>query len=444
MGAQVVDYRISTLIVLCKDCGNDVGLYPARHKCQPVDRPAMPALPAQFMKNKTEQSNSLAPPSLLDVPKPSFGSSQINKGIHSEVVEDNEESVYFNNFAANLPEQKEQTGKKLWGKVRENEKWKQLNEKNEKAKPSGKLWGKLIQATQNVADKIPNKDERGAESDEDDWEGETHVSRILREYYESKRMRLPEWLFEDDPELSSPKKSIARSSIGSEVVDITKRNSTRRRLWDQNPNDAKGMSSRERERQELRQAPTSPPPSSHHRQFKEESNFREEDSHYRRNYEDERPTRYRTEGRREESDYRYSASRDHDKFQQGGREDYYSQEDNYHRNPYSKEQSRYREDGYRSPTQAYSSNSRPHRPYDETDSYYSADVRSPTRDYHESYRKNDAKDDYYYTNDSRQYPPSSPMDRGAGRYNQPPPPDSSRRAPSLRGTRRYGNDHNYF
>ena len=29
-------------------------------------------------------------------------------------------------------------------------------------------------------------------------------------------------------------------------------------------------------------------------------------------------------------------------------------------------------------------------------------------------------------------------------HHQPPPPDSSRRAPSLRGTRRYGNDHNYF
>ncbi|OBZ84896.1 hypothetical protein A0J61_07049 [Choanephora cucurbitarum] len=470
MGAQVVDYRISTLVVLCKDCGNDVGLYPARHKCQPVDRPAMPALPAQFIKNKTEQpqNNLLAPPSLLDVPKPSFGSNQSNKGTIGD-TEDNEESVYFNNFAANLPEQKEQTGKKLWGKIRENEKWKQLNEKNEKPKQSGKLWGKLIQATQNVADKIPNKDERGAESDEDDWDGETHVSRILREYYESKRMRLPEWLFEDDPEVNHVKKSVVRNSVDTNTVDVTKRNSTRRRLWDQNPSDAKSMSSRERERQELRQAPSSPPPPSSIQRHDDRVNnhFKDEDSAYRedrRNYEDERPTsnRYRNEGRREyENDNPYPpSSRDYsnDRYmsQGGGRDDYYRHEnyrrDEYRRDDYRREpqpypslreqQPRYPEDGYRSSTQqqAYGSN-RQHRLYDESDSYYSADSRSSARGYHESSYK---KDDYYYTNDSRQYAPSSPMDRGAARYNQPPPPDSSRRAPSLRGTRRYGNDHNYF
>jgi hypothetical protein len=33
---------------------------------------------------------------------------------------------------------------------------------DEKPKQSGKLWGKLIQATQNMADKIPARDERGA------------------------------------------------------------------------------------------------------------------------------------------------------------------------------------------------------------------------------------------------------------------------------------------
>lgn len=30
---EVIDYRISRIVVLCKDCGQDVGLYPARHKC---------------------------------------------------------------------------------------------------------------------------------------------------------------------------------------------------------------------------------------------------------------------------------------------------------------------------------------------------------------------------------------------------------------------------
>src|SRR3954452_17054986 len=30
---EVNDYRVSRIVVLCKDCGQDVGLYPARHKC---------------------------------------------------------------------------------------------------------------------------------------------------------------------------------------------------------------------------------------------------------------------------------------------------------------------------------------------------------------------------------------------------------------------------
>lgn len=156
MGAQVVDYRVSTLVVLCKDCGHDVGLYPARHKCQPVERPAMPALPTQYTK-----SNILSSPSLdlnnrtmssgssssitSSSPSPSLSSVEGNGGnkwsssrqktnLH---IEDNEESVYFNNFAANLPGSSNEatttatpSGKKLWGKVRQNEKWKQLNEKS--------------------------------------------------------------------------------------------------------------------------------------------------------------------------------------------------------------------------------------------------------------------------------------------------------------------------
>jgi hypothetical protein len=194
MGAQVVDYRVSTLVVLCKDCGHDVGLYPARHKCQPVERPAMPALPAQYTTAKTNVPPSLdlnsrtnSNSSMASSPSPSFSSVEgANKWSSSRhktnmAVEDNEESVYFSNFAANLPGSSSNetvAGKKLWGKVRQNEKWKQLSEKSmyinhlflfkltllidDKPKQSGKLWGKLIQATQNMADKIPSKDDRGA------------------------------------------------------------------------------------------------------------------------------------------------------------------------------------------------------------------------------------------------------------------------------------------
>lgn len=141
MGAQVVDYRVSTLVVLCKDCGNDVGLYPARHKCTPIDRPAMPTLPAQYKKSNPPgtldlNSKNLSSFSMTSSPSsssnesPSTPSSKWSSSRTTPVVEDNDDSVYFNNFAANLPEKNEPSGKKLWGKVRQNDKWKQLNEKS--------------------------------------------------------------------------------------------------------------------------------------------------------------------------------------------------------------------------------------------------------------------------------------------------------------------------
>lgn len=44
MSSAAVDYRVSRLIVLCKDCGDDVGLYPSRHKCRKPERPPLPTL----------------------------------------------------------------------------------------------------------------------------------------------------------------------------------------------------------------------------------------------------------------------------------------------------------------------------------------------------------------------------------------------------------------
>lgn len=138
MGAQVVDYRVSTLVVLCKDCGNDVGLYPARHKCTPIDRPAMPTLPAQYKKSNSPgtldlNSRNLSSHSMTSSPSSSSNESpQTPKWSPSRTpaVQENDESVYFNNFAVNLPETNEPSGKKLWGKVRQNDKWKQLSEKS--------------------------------------------------------------------------------------------------------------------------------------------------------------------------------------------------------------------------------------------------------------------------------------------------------------------------
>ncbi|KAI9274177.1 hypothetical protein BY458DRAFT_555102 [Sporodiniella umbellata] len=237
MGAQMVDYRVSAIVVLCKDCGNDVGLYPARHKCTPIDRPPMPPLPLNF--SDSSNSNEVTTPS---TPAPSMWASFRSKSVEP-TTEKTEDSIYFNNFAQNLPNANDssQSGKKLWGKVRQNDKWKQLSEKNEKSKQTGKLWEKLIQSTQAV------HDDRGAESDEDDWDGETHVSRILREHYEKERLPLPTWLFDQyarNQTSSSEAKNYQKTDPNSP--------SSQTRLHDTD-HPKREMSSRERERLELRQ-----------------------------------------------------------------------------------------------------------------------------------------------------------------------------------------------
>lgn len=187
--AQVVDYRVSSLVVLCKDCGQDSGLYPSRHKCQPIERPPMPTIKKKFLEPihtkgnvpslDTSRSSSVAS-SPIDTPTSSSKWSRWNN--KGSPVDQNEDSIYFNNFAANLPEQDAAAGgKKTWGR-RQNDKWKQLNEKGkklpskskqkwidvltlfydkvDKTKQNGNLWGKIMQATQNMA--TPMYDDKGA------------------------------------------------------------------------------------------------------------------------------------------------------------------------------------------------------------------------------------------------------------------------------------------
>jgi hypothetical protein len=51
MTAEVIDYRVSRIVVLCKDCGQDVGLYPARHKCgiPSSEAPPLPSIPEKHL-----------------------------------------------------------------------------------------------------------------------------------------------------------------------------------------------------------------------------------------------------------------------------------------------------------------------------------------------------------------------------------------------------------
>ncbi|CAI2182115.1 10438_t:CDS:2 [Funneliformis geosporum] len=137
---EAIDYRVSRVVILCKDCGQDVGLYPARHKCvMPTSEvvPALPAIPKKFQSSSTSSSNTK-----------NFSSS---------------------NFK------------------------------------SYNLWNKIMS---NAADIYNNSGEDSDnESETDDWDGETHISRILREYYERKGSDLPNWLYDYDSNSNTPNKS---------------------------------------------------------------------------------------------------------------------------------------------------------------------------------------------------------------------------------------------
>lgn len=90
------------------------------------------------------------------------------------------------------------------------------------------------------------------ESDDDDWEGETHVSRILREYH-CKNMQLnntplPTWLYDDRTPISALAMIPATEQLAQEQVISRKTSSRTRRLW-QTPDE---LSSREKEIQALR------------------------------------------------------------------------------------------------------------------------------------------------------------------------------------------------
>ncbi|KAI8143629.1 hypothetical protein BJV82DRAFT_611181 [Fennellomyces sp. T-0311] len=266
------DYRISQIVVLCKDCGQDVGLYPARHKCEQVIRPPLPpinfdkalkrnvsttgvsriAVDANQWKCVTRSNSAttfdrrkkgVAPVHGDDKddffklpPKSKLRESTRRDDIRREEGPDS--SIYYDKFAANLPGDK--GGKNLWDKVRgaDHHKlpWAKNNETN-----TGKLWGKLMDSVQN---KLHEDD--GPESDASDWEGESHVSRVLREHYEKRRQPLPRWLSRNE-DSHTP---LTAASMNKKPSLLEQRPSHRRhqKLWEQQ----EVPSQRELEREALR------------------------------------------------------------------------------------------------------------------------------------------------------------------------------------------------
>lgn len=243
-----------------------------------------------------------------------------------------------------------------------------------------------------MADKIPSRDDRGAESDEDDWEGETHVARILREYYEKKNLPLPDWLFDDN--MVQRKKSITNKGRNDQL-DVNSNTTTpirtpsRRRLWEQDQDDKK-ISSRERERQELRQAKEREDRYSHDNRYtqkKDEYQYRDEDRYYQR-----------------DDDNRYH-QRDNDRYHQRD-EDRYRQRENDRYRPreeeryHQREEDRYRpreEDRYH-----HSTNS---------DNHYKHTYATKEEDYYRGYNNESPKQSRHFEEERSYIRPLSPQQR---------------------------------
>lgn len=123
------DYRVSTIIVLCKDCNQDVGLYPARHQCN-VKRPYLPTL-----CSRTDDVPELIPSSTVtrQASDSSMESGKWNffrsssPASTTRTVENVKTESYFDTSSCDIGVS---SGKKMWSKMKENEKWKELVEKS--------------------------------------------------------------------------------------------------------------------------------------------------------------------------------------------------------------------------------------------------------------------------------------------------------------------------
>ncbi|ORX42779.1 hypothetical protein DM01DRAFT_149190 [Hesseltinella vesiculosa] len=251
--AKTVDYRVSTIVILCKDCGQDVGLYPARHQCEDIERPHLPPLPA-IIPDVAKQTDPQ--PGTEEAKNESTLSSWSNalgrltgktaappppkKEEPPESVDDN---TYFDYYSALLPEEKAKAAesKNSWTKVKRNDALQQLvdKQKQQDAPPSTSLWGKIFQGGQKQPDR-PN-------SDESDWDGESHVSRTIRQYHESKTGQVPDW-FEE--EIKAMDEELAMASDHRQDDAVVSEGTHKKHLWDEDP--LQQMTARERERQALR------------------------------------------------------------------------------------------------------------------------------------------------------------------------------------------------
>ncbi|KAI8597559.1 hypothetical protein EDD21DRAFT_213078 [Dissophora ornata] len=205
-----VDYRVSTIVVLCKDCGNDVGAYPGRHKCPPRPAmPSMPSIPLQYQQqssssSNSSQSNGRRPPDLNADSFGSYGSSNNKYGSSgSRTPTSSSFQDRTNGGGSRTP-----TAMSFQERMRERDREKQQRERDERetaaksvredtrpdATPAATsaaagagttLWNRL-RAAKDVINATITGEERWPDSDDSDHEGESHVGRVLREYADKK------------------------------------------------------------------------------------------------------------------------------------------------------------------------------------------------------------------------------------------------------------------
>ncbi|KAG2176843.1 hypothetical protein INT44_007507 [Umbelopsis vinacea] len=287
MGPEAIDYRVSKIVVLCKDCGQDVGMYPARHKCDEVVRPPLPPLPTSSQLNGMQSRSPIRdrspgrmdrpvspPPSPMPSKKPeSNRKPKFGRNLTAEEEEPADRQIYFNDIAESTSgSSTPSSGKKLWGNLKQNDKWKQVAYGENKPSNGARLWDKLISATQTMAEKIPNRDDKGPESDESDWEGETHVSRVLREYHEKKGGSLPSWLRDAKTPVASKSSSQRERYSNEDNNRLSENTRQRQRLWEVEDDPAE-ITPRERERQRLREQAENR--DSYRRQYSDDSRQRD-------------------------------------------------------------------------------------------------------------------------------------------------------------------------
>lgn len=143
-GPETVDYRVSRLIVLCKDCGDDVGLYPARHKCRAPERPPLPTL-------------------------------EVKDGQAA-----GEYATYWDMFKNTL--------------------WRTnaaVTSDNDTSTPGGEVWARVMDATTTVAKAVGVVADYESDSDVDE-NGETKLTRELKNYYTKQGRPIPKFLLTGD------------------------------------------------------------------------------------------------------------------------------------------------------------------------------------------------------------------------------------------------------